>query len=58
MITVQTYLFNEGRKTGYKGYGSMACPHCGFDSDIGTGEHSLPQWLVKNRQNSRRYSNA
>ncbi len=42
MITLNTYLFSNGKKYGWLGYGSAECPYCGIEGDIGTGEHSNP----------------
>lgn len=42
MIIVQTYLYNMGKKTGYKAFGSTDCPYCSISTDIGTGEHAVP----------------
>lgn len=42
MITVETDLFNAGRKIGYSGYGDARCPYCNEESDVGTGEHANP----------------
>lgn len=46
MINVKTYLFSQGKRIGYEGYGTVKCPYCNLDTDIGTGEHANPDLAI------------
>jgi hypothetical protein len=42
MITIESMLYNERQRIGYRGHGSAICPYCNHFTDIGTGEHGIP----------------
>ena len=41
-MRIKTYLWYGIEKLGWEGYGTAECPHCGYFTDIGTGEHAIP----------------